>query len=72
MRLHNPLTMMNSTTTTMATPISRAKRLVKLLERLLRKRELFDEEQYKLIKEQLKVAKNELAMIEEKTSKGFK
>tara|TARA_Y100000589_G_scaffold196850_1_gene186038 strand:+ start:138 stop:308 length:171 start_codon:yes stop_codon:yes gene_type:complete len=56
----------------MATQTSRAKRLVKLLERLLRKRELFDDEQFKLIKEQLKVAKNELALIEEKTSKGFK
>ena len=64
--------MMNSTTMTMATPISRAKRLVKLLERLLRKRELFDDEQFNLIKEQLKVAKDELALIEEKTSKGFK
>ena len=64
--------MMNFTMMTMATQTSRAKRLVKLLERLLRKRELFDNEQYKLIKEQLKVAKNELALIEEKTSKGFK
>ena len=64
--------MMNFTMMTMATQTSRAKRLVKLLERLLKKRELFDDEQYKLIKEQLKVAKNELAMIEEKTSKGFK
>ena len=51
---------------------SRAKILIKLLERLLRKRELYDEDKLKLIKEQLKVAKNELAMIEEKTSKGFK
>ncbi len=64
--------MMNYMMMTMATQTSRAKRLVKLLERLLRKRELFDDEQYKLIKEQLKVAKNELALIEEKTSKGFK
>ena len=64
--------MMNFTMMMMATQTSRAKRLVKLLERLLRKRELFDDEQYKLIKEQLKVAKNELALIEEKTSKGFK
>ncbi len=64
--------MMNFMMMTMATQTSRAKRLVKLLERLLKKRELFDNEQYKLIKEQLKVAKNELAMIEEKTSKGFK
>ena len=64
--------MMNFMMMTMATQTSRAKRLVKLLERLLKKRELFDDEQYKLIKEQLKVAKNELAMIEEKSSKGFK
>tara|TARA_B100000212_G_C27257990_1_gene483227 strand:- start:92 stop:262 length:171 start_codon:yes stop_codon:yes gene_type:complete len=50
---------------------TRAKRLVKLLERLLKKRELFDDDKLKLIKEQLKIAKNELAIIEEKTSKGF-
>ena len=56
----------------MATPISRAKRLIKLLERLLKKRELYDEDKLKLIREQLKVAKNELAKIEEQTSKGFK
>ena len=64
--------MMNFMMMTMATQISRAKRLVKLLERLLRQRELFDDEKLKLIKEQLKIAKNELAIIEEKTSKGFK
>ena len=56
----------------MATPTSRAKRLVKMLERLTKQPYLYDEEQLKLIREQLKVAKNELAMIEEKTSKGFK
>ena len=56
----------------MATQISRAKRLVKLLERLLRQRELYDDDKLKLIKEQLKTAKNELAIIEEQTSKGFK
>ena len=64
--------MMNFMMMTMATQISRAKRLVKLLERLLRQRELFDDDKLKLIKEQLKIAKNELAIIEEKTSKGFK
>ena len=64
--------MMNFMTMTMATQISRAKRLIKLLERLLKKDYLYDKEQIKLIREQLKVAKNELAMIEEKTSKGFK
>ena len=56
----------------MATQISRAKRLIKLLERLLKKDYLYDKEQIKLIREQLKVAKNELAIIEEKTSQGFK
>ncbi len=64
--------MMNYMMMTMATQISRAKRLVKLLERLLRQRELFDDDKLKLIREQLNIAKNELAMIEEKTSKGFK
>jgi len=63
---------MNFTMMTMATQTSRAKRLIKLLERLLKKDYLYDREQLKLIREQLKVAKNELAMIEEKTSKGFK
>ena len=56
----------------MATQISRAKRLVKMLERLSKQPYLYDEDQVNLIKEQLKIAKNELAMIEEKTSKGFK
>ena len=64
--------MMNFMMMTMATQISRAKRLIKLLERLLKKDYLYDREQLKLIREQLKVAKNELAMIEEKTSKGLK
>ena len=63
--------MMNFMTMTMATQTSRAKRLVKLLERLLKKRELYDEDKLKLIKEQLNIAKNELAKIEEQTSKGF-
>ena len=56
----------------MATQTSRTKRLIKMLERLIKQPYLYDEEQLKLIREQLKVAKNELAMIEEKTSKGFK
>ena len=49
----------------MATQISRAKRLVK-------QPNLYDEEQNKLIREQLEVAKNELARIQEQSSKGFK
>ena len=63
--------MMNFMTMTMATQTSRAKRLIKMLERLIKKRELYDEDKLKLIKEQLKIAKNELAKIEEQTSKGF-
>ena len=55
----------------MATPISRAKRLVKMLQRLVKQPYLYDEDQNKLIREQLEVAKNELAKIEEQTSKGF-
>ena len=50
----------------------RLKRLIKLLERLLKKDYLYDEDQNKLLREQLKIARNQLAMIEEKTSKGFK
>ena len=56
----------------MATPISRAKRLVKMLERLVKQPYLYDEEQNKLIREQLETAKNELTRIQEQTSKGFK
>ena len=56
----------------MATQISRVKRLVKMLERLVKQHYLYDEEQNKLIREQLEVAKNELARIQEQTSKGFK
>ena len=62
--------MMNFTMMMMVTQ-TRARKLIKLLERLLKKRELFDDDQVKLIKEQLKVAKDELARIEEQTSKGF-
>ena len=56
----------------MATQISRAKRLVKMLERLVNQPYLYDVEQNKLIREQLEVAKNELAKIQEQSSKGFK
>ena len=56
----------------MDTKIRRAKRIVKMLERLVKQPYLYDEEQNKLIREQLEVAKNELARIQEQTSKGFK
>ena len=63
--------MMNFTMMMMATQISRAKRIVRMLERVLKKDHLYNEEELKLIREQLKVARNELARIQEQTSKGF-
>lgn len=49
----------------------RAKKLVKLLERLIRQDHLYSDEQLKEIKSQLRVVKEELAELEAKTSKGF-
>ena len=57
---------------TMATPISRAKRLIKMLERLLKKDYLYTDEELKTIKSQLRVVKEELSAAEAKSSKGFK
>lgn len=49
----------------------RAKKLVKLLERLVKQDHLYSDEQLKGMKAQLRVVKEELADIEAKTSKGF-
>lgn len=51
--------------------MSRAKQLVKLLERMLRQEHLFSAEQIIEMKQQLRVVKKELAELEAKTSKGF-
>ena len=67
-----PLIMMNSTTMTMATPISRTKRLIKMLERLLEKNHLYIDDQIILMREQLKVVRKELDDFKNKNSKGFK
>ena len=64
--------MMNSMMMTMATQTSRSRRLIKMLERLLKQDHLYSDEELKLMKNQLKVIKEELAFIESKTSKGFK
>lgn len=50
---------------------NRAKKLVKLLERLVKQDHLYSNEQLKEMKSQLRVVKEELAEIEAKTSKGF-
>ena len=57
---------------TMATPTRRSRRLVKMLERLIKQDHLYSDDELKLMKNQLRVIKEELALIESKTSKGFK
>ncbi len=49
----------------------RARKLVKMLNRLLKQEHLYSEEQLKEMKSQLRVVKEELAEIEAKMSKGF-
>jgi len=48
---------------------SRAKRLIKMLERLLKQDHLYNDEEIKSIKSQLRVLKEELE--QSKVSKGF-
>lgn len=49
----------------------RARQLVKLLDKLIRQDHLYSDEQLRQMKSQLRVIKEELAIIEAKTSKGF-
>jgi len=51
--------------------VSRAKELIKLLERLIKQDHLYTEERIKEMKEQLRAIKQQMAEIEEQTSKGF-
>ncbi len=50
---------------------NRARKLVKLLERLTKQEHLYSAEQLKEMKSQLRVVKQELADLEAKTTKGF-
>ena len=50
---------------------NRARRLVKMLERLLKHDHLYTDEQIKTMKKQLRVVKEELAAAEADKSKGF-
>ena len=50
---------------------ARAKKLIKMLERLIRQNHLYSDEQLRQMKSQLRVIKEELAELEAKTSKGF-
>lgn len=51
---------------------SKSKELVKLLERLLKQDHLYSGEQLKEMKSQLRILKEEIAKIEQETSKGFR
>ena len=57
--------------TMMDTPTNRARKLVKLLERLVKQEHLYTTEKIIEMKAQLRLVKKELAELEAKTSKGF-
>ena len=63
--------MMNSMMTMTVMQTSRAKRIIKMLERLLKKEHLYTDEQIKTMKSQLRVVKEELAQSRAEQSKGF-
>ena len=50
---------------------SRARELVKLLERMVKQEHLYPPEKLIEMKQQLRAVKEELAQLEAKTSKGF-
>jgi len=50
---------------------SRSKRLIKLLERLIKQDHLYTDDKIREMKVQLRELKEQLAEIEKKTSKGF-
>ena len=50
---------------------NRARRLVKMLERLLKQDHLYTDDQIKTMKKQLRVVKEELAAVDAENSKGF-
>ena len=51
--------------------VSRSKKLIKLLERLIKQDHLYTDEKIREMKVQLRELKEQLADIEKKTSKGF-
>ena len=61
---------MNFMMTTMATQ-TRAKKLIKMMKRLIKNEFLYTDEQLKEMKAQLRVLEEELALQESKISKGF-
>ena len=55
----------------MATPTSRSRRLIKMLERLLKQDHLYSDDEIRSIKSQLRVVKEEMAKAESLSKKGF-
>ena len=55
----------------MMTDTSRTKKLVKLLERLIKQEHLYDEERIKEMKTELRAIKEQIAEVEKQNSKGF-
>ena len=55
----------------MDTQTKRARELVKLLERLIKQDHLYDQENIKEMKSQLRAVKQQIADIEKEHSKGF-
>ena len=56
---------------TSTTDTARAKRLVKLLKKLIAQEHLYSEEQLKDMKKQLRVAKEEMNILNTKLKRGF-
>jgi hypothetical protein len=55
----------------MMTDTVKSKRLVKLLERLIKQDHLYDEEKVKEIKKELSIIKEQISEIEKQNYKGF-
>lgn len=53
------------------TDTSRAKKLVKLLERLIKQDHLYTDDKIQEMKAQLRAVKEQIAQLEEQTFKGF-
>ena len=51
--------------------MTRAKKLIKLMDKLVKQDHLYSDEQLKEMKSQLRILKGELEVLENKTSKGF-
>jgi hypothetical protein len=51
--------------------MTRAKKLIKLMDKLVKQDHLYSDEQLREMKSQLRMLKGELEVLEKKTSKGF-